>query len=185
MVNKINEGGLIMKVKNVVDEDFINYKVPSMFIITPQCSMKCNTKCGKIVCQNYKLLEESDIEISKENLIERYLNNPITHAIVFGGLEPFDTEMDLVSFIDCLRNQYNCDDDVVIYSGYSEKELEEGYRSYNHSEEVEKSIYNSLKNYKNIIIKFGGFIPDKEEHFDEVLGIHLLGQQQYAKVISK
>ena len=30
---------LAMKVKNIIDEDFINYKKPSMFILTTKCSM--------------------------------------------------------------------------------------------------------------------------------------------------
>jgi len=37
---------------------------------------------------------------------------------------------------------------------------------------------------KNIIIKYGRFIPDKEKHYDEVLGIYLASDNQYAERIS-
>ena len=172
-----------MKVKNIIDEDFINYKKPSMFILTTKCSMKCNTN-GNIVCQNYDMLKLSDIEIDKENLCERYLNNPITSAIVFGGLEPFDTELDVIPFIDCLRNRYNCDDDIVIYTGYTEDELENGYRQNKNSNLVEKNVYNDLKKHKNIIVKFGRYVPGDTRHLDEVLGVNLSSENQYAKKIS-
>lgn len=174
---------LAMKVKNIIDEDFINYKKPSMFILTTKCSMKCNID-GNIVCQNYDLLKLPDIEIEKEKLCERYLNNPITSAIVFGGLEPFDTELDVLSFIDCLRNRYNCDDDIVIYTGYTENELESGYRQNKNSNLVEKNFYNELKSYKNIIIKFGRYVSGQKQHFDDILGVYLSSDNQYAKTIN-
>ena len=172
-----------MKVKNIIDEDFINYKKPSMFILTTKCSMKCNTN-GNIVCQNYDMLKLPDIEVKKEDICERDLNNPITSAIVFGGLEPFDTELDMIPFIDCLRNRYNCDDDIVIYTGYTEAELESGYRASNNYSSVQKSLYNDLKKYKNIIVKFGRYIPGNNSHLDEILGVKLSSDNQYAKKIS-
>ena len=42
-----------MKIKNIIEEDFVNYKVPSMFISTSQCDFKCDRECGKNVCQNF------------------------------------------------------------------------------------------------------------------------------------
>lgn len=172
-----------MRVKGIIDEDFVNYKKPSLFIITTKCSMKCNSP-NHVYCQNYDLLRADDIEISKEELCERYLSNPITKAIVFGGLEPFDTELDLISFIDCLRNRYDCNDDIVIYTGYTEDELEKGFRSFNNADSVERNLYHSLKKYPNIIIKFGRFKPDDTPHVDSVLGVELISQNQYAKKIS-
>ena len=32
---------LTFRIKDVIDEDFANYKKPSMFIATSQCSFKC------------------------------------------------------------------------------------------------------------------------------------------------
>lgn len=157
-----------MKVKNIVDEDFINYKKPSMFILTTKCSMKCNTN-GNIVCQNYDMLKLPDIEITEEALCERYLSNPITSAIVFGGMEPLDTAQDILSFIECLRNKYHCNDDVVIYTGYYEEEAED--------------YIEVLRSYNNIIVKFGRYIPGHEPHIDDILGVLLASDNQYAKKI--
>ena len=36
-----------MKIKNIIEEDFVNYKVPSMFIATSRCDFKCDKECGK------------------------------------------------------------------------------------------------------------------------------------------
>jgi hypothetical protein len=38
--------------------------------------------------------------------------------------------------------------------------------------------------FKNIIIKFGRFVPNKPHHIDEVLGIELASDNQYAKRIN-
>ena len=37
----INEIKEYMVVKGIVDEDFVNYKVPSMTIMFPYCDFKC------------------------------------------------------------------------------------------------------------------------------------------------
>lgn len=175
-----------MEIRGLIDEDFVNYKKASMFIIFPYCSLKCDKDCGKNVCQNSAVLRESIIDISKEEICERYLNNPITSAIVLGGLEPFDSKTELLSFINCLRNKYNCDDDIVIYTGYTEEELRRGIRAPSWKEnESYKSEWNYLTTqYKNIIIKFGRFIPGQESHYDPVLGIKLASSNQYARKVS-
>lgn len=36
--------------KGLVEEDFINYKKPSMFLIFPYCSFKCDEECGRDIC---------------------------------------------------------------------------------------------------------------------------------------
>ena len=40
-----------------------------------------------------------------------------------------------------------------------------------------------LKELKNVIIKFGRYIPGQEKVFDEILGIYLASSNQYAKHI--
>ena len=56
-------------------------------------------------------------------------------------------------------------------------------------EEVEKSedpakyVQDKIKEliqYKNIIIKFGRYIPNKDKRFDEVLGVWLASDNQFA-----
>ena len=63
-----------------------------------------------------------DIDVSLTEIVSRYVKNPITKALVFGGLEPFDSMIDLFAIIIELRNYTN--DDIVIYTGYTEQEIE-------------------------------------------------------------
>ena len=159
-----------MKIKGLVDYDICNYFKPSMFIIFPKCSFKCDKECGLAVCQNSQLAKEVEIEISEDEIVKRYLENPLTHAFVFGGLEPFDSFEDLKALLECIRNKYNCQDDIVIYTGYTEDELYDYY------------FYIS-NHFSNIIIKFGRFVPNQEKHYDITLGIELASPNQYAKRI--
>lgn len=152
--------------KGVIDEDFVNYKVPSMTLMFPKCSFKC----GEGACQNASLANEKDVIIQTDYLCERYINNSITSAVVCQGLEPFDSFIDLDNFINTLRTKYNCNDDVVIYTGYDLSEI---------TEKVD-----ILSDFKNIIIKFGRYIPDRPTHFDEVLGVNLSSDNQYAERVS-
>lgn len=165
----------------LIDEDFINYKKPSMFLGFPHCTCKCDKEFGKVICQNNPLLNSPLITISKEELCERYLNNSITSAIVIGGLEPIEDTIDLIAFIDCLRNKYNCNDPVVIYTGYTEQELKDGWRDGRGFSEIYKNHWDALIEYKNIVVKFGRFIPDMGSKYDEVLGVTLASSNQYAK----
>ena len=158
-----------MKIKNLIDEDFIQYKKPSMFIGFPNCNFKCDKECGQQVCQNSKLANSANIEISKKALCERYLNNPITSAIVCGGLEPFDSKFDLIAFVDYLRRNCECHDDIIIYTGYYPEEI--------------NIMLTDLKKYDNIIIKFGRFIPNKDKIYDNLLGVTLASDNQYARRI--
>ena len=54
-----------MKIKDVVFEDFVNYKDPSMFIIFPTCTFKCDRECGRAVCQNLKIIDQRDIYVDR------------------------------------------------------------------------------------------------------------------------
>ena len=172
-----------MELLFVIQEDFLNYKKPSMFIGFPKCSFKCNIDCKKEVCQNYKLYNKDKINVDIDTLCKMYINNNITKSIVMGGLEPFDSPFDLISIIDHLRNVYNCDDDIVIYTGYTLDELE-NIKLYDYSNAVKQdklhAVYNTLKQYKNIIIKSGRFVPGDNPHFDDVLGVNLSSDNQYA-----
>ena len=158
-----------MKIKGLVEYDISNYYKPSMFIIFPYCTFKCDYECGRAVCQNSALAKEEIKNIKPKDLMERYVNNPLTKAIVCGGLEPLDSLQDLSNFIELARLFTN--DDIVIYTGYTEEE----------SVEIVKELI-PLAN--NLIIKFGRFIPDQEPHYDEVLGVNLASPNQYARRIS-
>lgn len=158
----------MITIKGVTDEDFVNYKKPSMFISFPSCSWKCDIECGKQVCQNSTLASAPNIYVSTAAIAERYKNNPITSAIVCGGLEPFDSFTDLWQLIVVLRT--TTEDDIVIYTGYNKNEI---------SDKIEM-----IQPYKNIIIKYGRYIPGQQDHYDEVLGIYLASDNQYAERIS-
>ena len=172
-----------MKIKGITDECFSDYKAPVMYIAFPNCSFKCDIEAGAQYCQNSELANIPSVDVSKEDIIERYLRNPITEGIVFGGLEPFDSELDLLPFVDCLRRQYECNDKIIIYTGYTEEELVEGKWGAGGDElqEQQKQYWASLIKYGNIIVKFGRFRPNEEPHFDEVLGVELASKNQYAK----
>lgn len=170
-----------MQIKGITDECFTDYKVPALYIAFPHCNFKCDIENGARYCQNSQLAREPDIDISKEELIKRYINNPITKAIVIGGLEPFDDAMELLAFIDCARRQFEIDDPIVIYTGYTEEELEKGRYGNVHNLQIQASYWENIKNSGNIIVKFGRFRPNQEKHFDEVLGVWLASDNQYAK----
>lgn len=156
-----------MKIKGLVDEDFINYKLPSMYIIFPYCDFKCDRENGCALCQNSALVHEPDIEVETKELVRRYISNPITKAIVLAGLEPIDSWNDLLDFLSMAREA--SDDMIVIYTGYTEEEL------------AQNGKLDTLIAFKNIVIKFGRFRPDQESHKDEVLGVTLCSPNQYAR----
>ena len=162
-----------MLLKALIDEDFVNYKITSMFIGCHSCTFKCDRMSDKQVCQNGALANQPDIEISIDSIVNRYLKNSLSKAIVFGGLEPFDDIDNVIAIIEKLRKNGNIDD-VVIYTGYTEAEIEN----------FMTDTYKRLKSFPNIIIKFGRFIPDQPFHIDPVLGVKLMGNNQYAKKIS-
>lgn len=157
-----------MIIKDFIDTDFIQYKNPCCFIIMPKCSFKCEKECGvKGICQNSNIVRMKDIYVDDDSLVDRIIKNDISTCVVFGGLEPFDS-IDLCQFLKKLRNK--SDILIIIYTGYTEKEI--GLN------------YNWIYNIENVIIKFGRYVPNQESHFDAVLGIDLASPNQYAKKIS-
>jgi organic radical activating enzyme len=160
-----------MLIKTIVDEDFSNYKFPAMFISTCFCDFKCciEQNLPLSTCQNQSLYSQPNIDIPIETIFNRYINNPITHAIVIGGFEPMLQFDDVFNVIRYFR-KHNCQDDIIIYTGY-----------YHH--EIEEKIID-LKQFDNIIIKYGRFIPNDEPHYDEILGINLISNNQYSERIS-
>lgn len=154
-----------MKIIDIIDEDFVNYKKPCMTIMMPFCTFKCDKECGKQVCQNSDLVSAPKIDIPTKKIIQRYLNNPISESVVFQGLEPMDSFYQVINFVKKFREVSS--DDIVIYTGYTKKEIQ-WYLTF-------------FKDFDNIIIKYGRFIPDQKSHFDEVLGVNLASDNQYAE----
>lgn len=157
-----------MKIKGVIEEDFVNYKKICMTIEMPVCKdFKCDRECGSQVCQNNDLVHQPTINIYLEDLLNLYLSNPITEAICFQGLEPFDSFSDLKECIQHFRSYTQ--DDIVIYTGYNKNEI--------------KDYLTNLKKYDNIIIKYGRFIPNQKSHYDPVLGVNLASDNQYGEFL--
>jgi hypothetical protein len=161
---------VFIRLKNIVDEVFQDYKKPSMMLATCKCDWKC-AKEGNFdisVCQNSELVNQKNIEVSSQSIIDRYLDNPITQAVVIGGLEPMVQFSEIIEFIKEFR--LKCDDDIVIYTGYYPKEI--------------LYIIDRLSIYKNIIIKFGRYKENSDKKFDDILGVWLSSDNQYAVKIS-
>lgn len=161
-----------MRVKKIIDEDFNNYKDICMFICTASCNGKCCREAGipMSVCQNAPWRSAPIKEVSDDAIIHRYMRNNITTGICFGGLEPLEQFEELFRFIERLRRVYRCNDVVVIYTGYYEIEV---------SSQIER-----LKQFSNIVVKFGRFIPNQSPHYDEVLGVDLASDNQYAVIFN-
>jgi len=161
-----------MRVKFIKDEDFVNFKKPAMFIGTISCTFKCckdaNISCT--ICQNFPWSKNPIITIDDDAICRRYLINPLTSSIVFGGLEPLDQFEDIIDLIHKFRNDYSCSDPIIIYTGYNKDEV--------------LDMITRLKNYENIYVKFGRYIPNHKEHYDEVLGVRLVSDNQYGEKIS-
>lgn len=137
-----------------------------MMLATCCCDWKCLKELNLdiSICQNSQIAQQKNIEVSIESIINRYLNNPITQAVVIGGLEPMLQFEEVLEFVKQFRKYSN--DDIVIYTGYYPEEIQDKIKE--------------LMQYKNIIIKFGRYIPNKDKRFDEVLGVWLASDNQFA-----
>jgi organic radical activating enzyme len=160
-----------MLIKDIVDENFSDYKKPSMYIATCFCTFKCciEQELPVTICQNQPIAQQSNIDISTDAIFRRYISNSISQAIVVAGLEPMLQFEEIYALIGYFRKN-NCDDEFIIYTGYYPNEIKN---------EIEK-----LKDYNNIIIKYGRYIPNSKSKYDYVLGINLISDNQYAVKIS-
>ena len=159
-----------MRIRGIVEEDFVQYKKPSMFLISCFCDWKCCTelKLNKEICQNSAIKSEI-VDVDDRTIVQRYLKNDITKAIVIGGLEPFLQPIEIYDLLREFRIS-GCHDDFVIYTGYNKEEI---------------TMYiNRLTDFDNVIVKFGRYIPNDKEHYDKILGVNLASTNQYGEKIS-
>lgn len=158
-----------MLVKDIIATDFVNYKEPSMYVAFPYCSFKCDRENGCQLCQNSSLVNQPSIDIPASRIVEMYeKNQPLCKALVCCGLDPLDSFGDVVDLIVEFRTKFQ--DPVIIYTGYTEQEA--------------AAYVDALKQFTNIIVKFGRFRPNQSHHVDELLGVELVNPEQYAKKIS-
>ena len=160
-----------MRVKGIIEEDFVNYKTPSMFINTCFCDFKCCTELGLDigVCQNAPLAQANIVEISDSTIYEHFVANPITKAVVVGGMEPLAQAGEIISLIKLFRKN-GCENPFVLYTGYYPSEI--------------VTELSKLRAFPNVIVKYGRFIPDRPSVFSEVLGVWLASDNQFAEQIS-
>ena len=113
-----------MKIRGIETEDFINYKYPSMFIAIGNCDWKCCVEGGFdiSICQNSSLAQAIEQNVNVDFIYDNYIFNPITEAVVIGGLEPFTQFNDIVYLIQYFR-EHKCNDTFVIYTGYYPNEI--------------------------------------------------------------
>ena len=158
-----------MRLKGIIDYDTVNYKEPCLTLLFNHCDFKCDKLNGCKVCQNSALAQEPDIEVSGEQIWKMYEENPLTKAFCFQGLEPFNSFMDMCQLVTFIRIDKLCKDPIIIYTGYNQHEdlITERY----------------LRNYHNIIIKWGRYIMNQEPHYDPILGVQLASKNQYAELI--
>ena len=159
-----------MKVKTIIDENFQDYYKTSMLIGCSYCDWKCELEdtTGTCKCHNSDFAKSEIIDFKDEFIVNRYINNNLTDAIIIAGLEPFMQFEELFNLIIEFRKK--TDDDIVIYTGY-------------YPEEIENQIDNLTK-FKNIIVKFGRYVPNTPSRYDEILRVELISENQYAKKIS-
>ena len=153
-------------------EDFVNYYLPSMFLISSYCDQKCCTEGGfpKTICQNSGLVGTDAVDYSFSDIYNAYISNDISKAIVIGGLEPFQQFQEVYGLIHYFREN-GCKDKFIIFTGYTEEEV--------------KNNTARLALLGNIAVKFGRFIPGQYPHYDKVLGINLASDNQYGKELNE
>lgn len=160
-----------IKLKGIIFEDFVNYKVPCMSLMFPKCDFKCDKENGVQLCQNWELAAAPSQIVLINDLLRQYVNNPITEAIVLQGLEPLDSLLD-VYILSANLYEFQIYDDFVIYTGYDKDEI---------SSEVINNIAAAIPGH--LIIKWGRYIPNQKPHFDPVLGVYLASNNQYGEII--
>ena len=159
-----------MIVKLVKQDDFVQYKKPCVVVCFPNCTWKCCTEAGipTSVCQNQEMCGLKDIDVTPEDVYNLYKESLFAESICCSGLEPMLQFDDVLSLLKYFR-EHDCDADFVIYTGY-------------YPEEIEPQL-SILKQFSNIVLKCGRYIPNRPSKYDDILGITLASDNQYAKLV--
>ena len=172
IVGKAQEYDKKIQCFDVIQEDFVNNKDCTFTIESGvSCTFKCDKECNTQVCQNFALTKESIITTSIDTLINKYMSQSLAKSITFQGLEPLDNLKQLLWFIYYFRKV--CKDPIYIWTGYTKDECKDLI-----------FLINNKMHWENIIIKFGRFIPNHQPHYDDILGVMLSSDNQYAERIS-
>lgn len=156
-----------MLVTEITDNDTRFYKKPSLYVATAKCSFKCDRECGEPICSEYSKAGVRGIHYTPKQILNKYISSLHAEALVFGGMEPFDSAIDLYLCIKEFRAAYQ-NVPIIIWSGYTPDELNE------------LGFLTPLLQFPNIIIKFGRYVPDDKPHYDQLLGVRLASRNQRA-----
>ena len=161
-----------IELKGIIWEDMVNYKKISTTLMFPRCSFKCDKENGVQLCQNWELAAAPSQTVNVDKLMEQYINNPISEAIVLQGLEPLDSPIECYTVAAALR-RWKIKDDLVIYTGY-----------YPNEEDISWIIDSiAFLTPGHLIVKYGRYLPNQQKHYDEVLGVYLASDNQYGEII--
>ena len=163
-----------MRVRKLLTERFQDYKVPSMYLGTCFCDWKCCPD-KPYVCQNNPIANLPVTDIPDDEILDTYLSDPITEAIIIAGLEPL---LQIREVCNLIRRAVERDirTTFVIYTGYTVCEA----RRIGFFDELKTTGYG---NGVNIVVKYGRYVPNQQPHFDETLGVELASDNQYAEVV--
>ena len=163
-----------MRVRKLLTERFQDYKVPSMYLAACFCDWKCCPD-KPYVCQNNPVVRLPVTDIPDDEILDAYLSDPITEAIVIAGLEPLLQAREVCSLIRQAVKR-GIKTTFVIYTGYTKDEV----RCISFFDDLKDTGYR--KNVQ-MIVKYGRYVPDQQPHFDEVLGVELASDNQYAEIV--
>jgi len=166
-----------MLLKQILDESFGDYRETAMLLVAPSCTWKCKN------CHNHLLSELETKFFPDEEILKRFFANPLTSTIIFGGLEPLDSMVEVKDFVEKLYAKVFQEKlekpTIIIYTGYELDEIEFDLKAC--------GLWDLLKGYRNAIIKYGRFDPVYEvkdnwallkETWNEDLGVYLASPNQ-------
>ncbi len=164
-----------MRVRKLLTERFQDYKLPAMYLASCFCDWKCCPD-NPTVCQNNPVVHMPITDISDDEILDAYQKDPITQAIIIAGLEPLLQIHEVCALIRRAVER-RIKTTFVIYTGYDKNEVKfigffDALKDTGFSDSV------------HVIMKYGRYIPDQKPHFDEVLGVELASDNQYAEMIS-
>lgn len=154
-----------------ITEVFQDYKKAALFLGVCFCDWKCCKESGLPLstCQNYSWSNNEIVEVSFNSIVNRIKGNLLTDAVIIGGLEPLIQINEVVQLISYIRQQ-GLKNDIVIYTGYYDYEIED-------------NTLLELKKY-NVLMKCGRYKPNKIPFFSTLLGITLASDNQYVLKLS-
>ncbi len=147
-----------MLIQNIIHNESMSYKWPIMRIELPD-SESVNLH-----------IDEISAVVADGDIIKSYLFNEFTEAIYIVG-DLITQFPEIFNFIAKLRNDFYCDDDVIVFTEYRETEL--------------NSVLDALRMFRNIIVVFEdrSAIKYSLAHYDDILGVYI-PDNQYARRIS-